>query len=355
MKIRLLAASLFLLLLSSFATAGDRAPQLVVFGDSLGDMGNLYRFTDLLGLEPAIPPSDGDYEVYWEGRFSNGPIWAEYLASQLPIDGELQASIDARAWQAPVGINFAWGGATTKVSNPTPAGLPVPGLLGQIDLYKLRFHRVNGTAPDTLFAIWVGADDFLLDPTVAVDPKEVAKNVIKGVRKLRRLGAREILVANLPELCGLPVTVELGLAGCPTPQEPGETPAQRFNATLASKLQTLAYKWPDTSIYLVDIYAAQADVFGSAFPEQFNGPAAGCLLSLPDPDLDPELCRFDVRDISPSEDLGPGAVVTVPVPGAGGALLPLLFWDEQHPTTLVHNIISGVMLETLANDPLPNM
>jgi hypothetical protein len=46
-------------------------PTLVVFGDSLSDNGNLF---DLIGLPQ--PPD-------WEGRFSNGPNYAEQLASLL--------------------------------------------------------------------------------------------------------------------------------------------------------------------------------------------------------------------------------------------------------------------------------
>jgi hypothetical protein len=45
--------------------------RLVMFGDSLSDNGNLFRFTG----EPAPP--------YWEGRFSNGPTYAEQLANEL--------------------------------------------------------------------------------------------------------------------------------------------------------------------------------------------------------------------------------------------------------------------------------
>ncbi|KAJ2667887.1 hypothetical protein GGH99_006550, partial [Coemansia sp. RSA 1285] len=43
---------------------------LYIFGDSLSDTGRLHTMT--FGL---VPP-----EPYWEGRFSNGPLWIEYLA-----------------------------------------------------------------------------------------------------------------------------------------------------------------------------------------------------------------------------------------------------------------------------------
>lgn len=43
---------------------------MVIFGDSLSDNGNLYRY--FLHFLPVSPP-------YHEGHFSNGPLWAEYV------------------------------------------------------------------------------------------------------------------------------------------------------------------------------------------------------------------------------------------------------------------------------------
>ena len=44
---------------------------LYVFGDSLSDTGNLFALT--FGIEPPSPP-------YFDGRFSDGPVWVETLA-----------------------------------------------------------------------------------------------------------------------------------------------------------------------------------------------------------------------------------------------------------------------------------
>ena len=62
---------------------------LVLFGDSLTDTGNYYR---LSGGSPAAP--------YAGGRFCNGPLWAEYLATSLGMDYQ-------------PADNFAVAGATT--------------------------------------------------------------------------------------------------------------------------------------------------------------------------------------------------------------------------------------------------
>jgi GDSL-like Lipase/Acylhydrolase len=55
-------------------TLSDRGfDQLVVFGDSLSDTGNLSK-----GLGGQFPPSP----PFFNGRFSDGPLWLEYLAHQ---------------------------------------------------------------------------------------------------------------------------------------------------------------------------------------------------------------------------------------------------------------------------------
>jgi GDSL-like Lipase/Acylhydrolase len=97
-------------------TLGDRSfDQLVIFGDSLSDTGNLSRA--LGGLFPPPP--------YFNGRLSNGPLWLEYLAPELGISNV---------------ANFAFAGSTTGRSNIASiiAGQdlgPLPGVLDQIDLF----------------------------------------------------------------------------------------------------------------------------------------------------------------------------------------------------------------------------
>lgn len=53
---------------------------IVAFGDSLTDNGNIYAISG--GLLP-------DPDTYYEGRFSNGPVWVEYMAAQLKLNGTL--------------------------------------------------------------------------------------------------------------------------------------------------------------------------------------------------------------------------------------------------------------------------
>ena len=71
----LLAAILFASV-ASVAWAGPYT-NLVVFGDSLSDVGNVWIITN-----HADPPPNSGYD---QGRYSNGPLWVEDLAAAINV------------------------------------------------------------------------------------------------------------------------------------------------------------------------------------------------------------------------------------------------------------------------------
>ncbi|MHC5725840.1 MAG: SGNH/GDSL hydrolase family protein, partial [Nostoc sp.] len=77
MKKQAIAAGfvLFSFMLPTKASAAS-FDQLYVFGDSLSDTGNIYNATGK--TYPQSPP-------YFDGRFSDGPIWIDYLGDQLGL------------------------------------------------------------------------------------------------------------------------------------------------------------------------------------------------------------------------------------------------------------------------------
>ena len=60
--------------------ASSNITRIVVFGDSLSDNGNDFllstRIHKVKSDVPIVPAPD----LYWNGRFSDGPVWVEYLA-----------------------------------------------------------------------------------------------------------------------------------------------------------------------------------------------------------------------------------------------------------------------------------
>src|SRR6476660_3811534 len=112
---------------------------LVVFGDSLSDVGNI-------AAQPFIN-TPGPY--YWNGRFSNGPVYAETLATGLgrpPLNRSTATG----------GTDYAYGGAKTT-GTAFPDSLFVKDIDDQVNQY-LSSH--NGNA-NTLYVVFAGANDLL--------------------------------------------------------------------------------------------------------------------------------------------------------------------------------------------------
>jgi len=100
---------LFVMFVSAFVlpSYAKDFKNIVVFGDSLSDQGNFYSMS---GGQPPEP--------YFEGRYSDGPVWVEHLIKNLEIKGQL--------------LNYAHGGAQTGDTNLFEG---FPGLLTEIDAY----------------------------------------------------------------------------------------------------------------------------------------------------------------------------------------------------------------------------
>jgi phospholipase/lecithinase/hemolysin len=186
---------------------GSVAGELVVFGDSLSDTGAL--LSQSFGV---APNPDG----YFAGRFSNGPVWVDYVADALglPSDGH------------------AYGGAATTGD---AGGTPKP--------FDAAVDQFLACAPDTLaptslFALWIGHNDYYGG---AADPPAIAAATIAALDALAARGARHFLVPELLLLTGTPRPVEESRGGID-----GATADERIvahNAALQVGLDELEAKY----------------------------------------------------------------------------------------------------------------
>lgn len=334
---------------------------LYVFGDSLSDTGNVFT-----GSGTAIPPS-GDFpfsDTYFDGRFSNGPIWVERMAVDLGLPGPAPVLsllppgppppppppppplLDIGAHPS---VSFAFGGSGTGPVNINPAGDEVPGLLGQVGMFNQVFggspdgSPIPGTAPsEALYVVWSGANDFFFDPVDDLDfdpglgeelvdlgfdddPSVTTGNIELAIRGLYAAGARNFLVPNLPDLGATP------LAHLNPLLDPATLSALTLdhNAALAAILADLMDELDGIKLLDLDVYALFAELFAdpeafgfdSAFLDPFPlpGPAAGCLFVTPPDMIDPTACP-DVASTDPEGRF---------------------FWDEVHPTTQLHDAIGA--------------
>lgn len=158
--------ALMLLFFTPITTLGASFDTIVAFGDSLSDNGNLYA------LDPESVPAS----LYYQGRFSNGPVWVEYLAKGDLLNSTL--------------MDRAFAGAQTGGDSP-------PGLITQVNM----FVATETLPANALFVIWIGANDFLGGGT---DVQASIVNIATALGTLAAFGVENMLVVNLPDLGALP-------------------------------------------------------------------------------------------------------------------------------------------------------
>ncbi|MEO1133094.1 MAG: SGNH/GDSL hydrolase family protein [Cyanobacteria bacterium J06639_1] len=259
---------------------------LVVFGDSNSDTGNSFAFFD--GTFPPSPPN-------FNGRFSNGPIWVDQIAPALGLD---DSQVD----------NFAFGGAFSGRENEGDFSgiVGLPGILEEIELFAEQVGP-NGANPDALYTVWFSGNDFqFIDPLDPLGVQQTAisavGNIIEGLTDLAELGAEHILVPNLFDIGLLPRTQELGL------DIVGTQISVAFNQGLADAL--LAWE-AETGLDAIEV-----DLFG--FSQALaNDPESFGFTNIDDPLLfNPDLENPET----------------------------VYFWDDIHPTTQGHAVISEIFL-----------
>ena len=295
--------------------AVKRPDALYVFGDSLSDTGNVWILTGNV-----VPPSISPHRTYFDGRFSNGPIAIEYLWDALDRDGDsvVRPFLADQTIHPGDAVNFAFGGATSGSSSVVTPQLTVPGLLQQVEMFAAV--STESRARDALFVVFVGANDYLTaPPTSPANPLQVVGNIKFAIERLHALGARNIVVMNLPNLALAPIV----------PPATGPlltTQVLLHNTLLRATLKAVEAGLPGANIIEMDVFKIVNSLgkrFNMTSPAATPAPAATCLFT--DPLICPDVDTFAVNP-------------------------HYFFWDVQHPTTAAHRALGQRFYENLVED-----
>ena len=330
---------------SSLLTVED-APEtfskMYVFGDSLADLGNIFGATTFLqpfeerfGLDfPIDPPSP----PYFEGRFSDGPIWVEYLAEAFDItltpSTELSVLFPRVAFPSPItvignrprispffngtlsehSVNFAFGGAQTGTEGSGEFGEFIPGVLKQVNWLRRDLARDGERADsEALYILWAGPNDYQSVPTPVPleSAQESVNNIETALESLYNLGARNFLVPNLPDLGKTARALSRGMEESTRLT----TVTILHNFLLAETIGDLSESLPDINIIPMDVYGLLAEAIAN--PEEFG------LTNVTDRCLDEETL---IPCSNPDE---------------------YLFWDGLHITSNPQQILGEFALEAI--------
>ncbi|MEH6585833.1 MAG: SGNH/GDSL hydrolase family protein [Halioglobus sp.] len=186
--------------------------RLVLFGDSLTDAG---RLKHRMQVFPGPP--------YWLGRFSNGPVWPDYLESTTALAIQNNAYGGASV-ERPIDLDDGGLIAYAKEGGR----FFVSGSLGQqTDVYldETLTSDSLADAAHTAFLIWGGANDyvskepvtglittFLEDPKSEMGYQSVADTTVAGlvseIRTLYAAGGRRFVMVNMPDLGRTPIILQ---------------------------------------------------------------------------------------------------------------------------------------------------
>lgn len=263
-----------------------------VFGDSLSDDGNLFAASG--NTTPTSPP-------YFNGRFSDGPVWNEGILVHFGTNGG----------------NFAFGGATAVTNDDA-----IPDLTAQVAGFASSgLPAVDGARP--LASLWFGANDILDAIEAAASNPALAANVLptaiaaaqavgNGARTLYSAGIADIAIWNLPDIGRTPLFSTLQPGG----RVLASGASSLFNATLADIIADL--RGEGLRITAIDTFGLFNRVLAAPSRFGFDNTITPCII--------------------------PEVSVCTNTKG-------LLYFDPIHPTAAAHAVLADTFVAAV---PLPS-
>ena len=271
------------------ASAQTQYSRAIVFGDSLSDNGNLhYPITAY--------PTLTLYEA------TDGQVWAEQLFG--PLDNTHTTS-------NPNGgnLDLAFGGADTGTTSVLH-----PSTQDQIN----SFVAAGGTiSSQDIVSLWVGGNNIgntlnlgSTPASMAVVTTAAASDINSQLNQLAGLGARTIIVPNLPD----PSSLLLYAGGPLAPL--AATSGSQLNAAVLATVQTFSATNPTVNIVYVDQAALYQAVLANPASFGFSNTTQSCYLT-------------------------PSCLSSPAVWNS------YFFWDNVHPTASMHALLAANVAENL--------
>jgi phospholipase/lecithinase/hemolysin len=280
--------------------------QIIIFGDSLSDTGNVRDRTDSkTGGTVEFPSGTFNYS---DGRWTNSSdtdpasdtyagVWHEQLARTF-------LNIPAATFSLGGGTNYAFGGATTNdgtheetvVSTDIfgDVTITIDDMGEQMDDY-LAARPID---PNALYVVWGGGNDLFNDDSAA-NVTATAARATALMRRLAIAGAKYIMVPNVPPLGVIPKYI-----GAPLIQKSLSAASadyrEQLRANLTATLGELSSLGITPTVYPVDAWTNTIRVI--AYPERYGF-------------MNVTNTSRDASSVDPDK---------------------FLFWDEKHPTTAAH-------------------
>lgn len=188
--------------------------------------------------------------------------------------------------------------------------------------------------PNDLYIIWAGVNDYLdnffvniPDSTPSVNQviDQAVYNLSASLTSLAAVGAKNIMVVNLPDLGKFPVTGNNNQVSASL-----STSINLHNSSLVTNLNFLSQQLsPDINIIYLDVNSLVNRIIADPGEFGFTNVTESCVGNL--------------------------SVVPINIPPQAVACTPnkFLFWDQVHPTTATHKIIGKLAFSVLKPASVP--
>jgi phospholipase/lecithinase/hemolysin len=328
--------------------------EIVFFGDSLSDNGNLYK---IMGkILPKSPP-------YYEGRFSNGPVWSETLAAYLHDHYNIHS------------YNYAVAGA-----------MVIPhGIMSHLhrflltEIHKYLDENTNTDKSHTLFVIWIGANDYIdmkvtgmtndqIENKINYETSRVIAGINSAIDTLLYQGGAYFMVFNLPDFSKTPFESSKDVQAIINLHKL----ALQHNQKLDGLMTQFKQNYPAIHLIYHNICAdfeelfANPVVFSAKYKQKITNSTVACYPTQEygywfqkiNSSTSTQLAEQPLSDVINTSDINEAFQASQlfqlfgTKPCANNLQTHYAFWDRLHPTASVHLILAQIAMNTLLDQHL---
>ncbi|ESQ45178.1 hypothetical protein EUTSA_v10010500mg [Eutrema salsugineum] len=332
-----------LLLVSCFfsKSRGAVVPALIMFGDSIVDVGNNNNLFSI--VKSNFPPYGRDFINHRPtGRFCNGKLAVDFSAEYLGFSSYPPAFLSREASNEDllIGANFA--SASSGYYDATSVPFGAISLTRQLSYYRTYQNRVTTMIgkekarvlfSKAIHILSAGSSDFLqnyyLNPLLNIiyTPDQFSDILMRSysnfIQNLYELGARRIGVISLPPMGCLPAAIILFGSKNTSCVERLNNDAVMFNTKLENTTQILMNRHSGLKLVAFDAYQPLLDIITNPYDNGFFETKRACC--------------------------GTGTVETSFLcnslsKGTCSNATGYVFWDGFHPTEAVNELLAGELL-----------
>lgn len=206
-------------------------------------------------LVPVLPG-----KPYWHARFSNGPVWNEYLAQMqsIPTDDEARFANKAfgGSWAATYDRQLTvWNLIRHPIAlvKSLVVGKLIPPSLGlTVEAYLLEHPSLND---ESVYFVFAGMSDYInvlqfednYNPAIMQRyVNNVVSNLGKSVQKLARAGAKHVVIMGIPQLGDTPKFTNT------SDKEVLNSASNQHNLRIQSQLDVWKKRFPEVDFVFVN-------------------------------------------------------------------------------------------------------